>query len=130
MNIDELTIGQAKELAAMFSKQDNPKAGLLDGLIGKHVIVRSSMAGVFLGVLKEYQDTNVSLENSRRLWYWSGASSLSELAKFGVARPDECKFPCVVPSIIVNDVCEVLEASKDAVKSIISVPEWKQRKDH
>src|SRR3990172_2053206 len=59
----------------------------------EYVIVRTYSAGVFAGELKERQGKEVSLTNARRLWFWAGAASLSELAQRGTSRPDKCKFP-------------------------------------
>lgn len=90
-------------------------------------IVRANEAGVFFGkVVKENGDT-VVMENARRLWYWDGASSLSELAQYGVARPNECKFPCAVDRIKIFNVIEILDCTEEAVVSINGVKEWKQR---
>ena len=59
---------------------------------GDYVIVRSKSAGVFAGVCSE-RGTEVNIRHARRLWYWSGAASLSELSQHGVKKPDACKFP-------------------------------------
>ena len=67
------------------------------------------------------------MENARRLWYWSGASSLSELAQYGVVRPEDCKFPCAVSRVKIFDVLEILDCTEEAVASINGVKEWKQR---
>ena len=49
----------------------------------KYVIVRTYSAGVFAGNLKSRDGKEVTLTNARRLWYWSGAASLSQLAVAG-----------------------------------------------
>jgi hypothetical protein len=91
-----------------------------------YVICRSYEAGVFAGYLKSKKDQEVVLEKARRLWYWDGASSLSELSVKGVSRPQNCKFPCEVPSITVMRVIEILPCSLVAQKSISEVKEWAQ----
>ena len=93
----------------------------------KYVIVRSCSAGVFAGYLKERVGREVTLLNARRLWYWSGASSLSELAVHGIANPDRCKFPCEVPVVSILEAIEILEVTEKARLKIAEVPEWKQR---
>ena len=90
-------------------------------------IVRANGAGVFFGEVVEKNGDTVTMKNARRLWYWNGASSLSELAQYGVARPDDCKFPCAVDEIEVFNVLEILSVTKEAGKSIDGVKEWKQR---
>lgn len=90
-------------------------------------IVRSNGAGVFFGKVTEENGNTVVMENARRLWYWAGASSLSELAQYGTASPDNCKFPCEVDKIKVFNVLEILDCTEEAVASINGVKEWKQR---
>ena len=90
-------------------------------------IVRANGAGVFFGdVVKEKGDA-VVMKNVRRLWYWAGAASLSELAQYGTARPENCKFPCPVDRVKVLNVLEILDVTEEAAKSIDGVPEWKKR---
>ena len=92
----------------------------------KYVIVRTYSAGVFAGELVAKVGKEVTLENARRLWYWSGASSLSQLAMEGVKNPNQCKFPIEVSKIILTEAIEILDVTPEAKKSIASVPIWKQ----
>ncbi len=92
---------------------------------GNYVIVRSNMAGVFAGELELREGNGVILNNARRLWFWSGAATLSELAVKGVKNPDKCKFPIEVEKIILPEVCEIIPASEECRKSIAKVAEWK-----
>lgn len=98
--------------------------------IGKKVIIRADRAGVFFGTLKEKNDTpagvEVVLENSRRLWYWDGAASLSQMATEGVKNPRDCKFTVVVPEHNVMQVIEIIPCAEEAVKSIEGVSIWKR----
>jgi hypothetical protein len=48
--------------------------------VKKTVIVRTYTAGVFMGDLESRTGQEVVLTNARRIWYWSGAASLSQLA--------------------------------------------------
>lgn len=90
----------------------------------QYVIIRAQGAGVFAGELVSRNGTDVTLKNSRRLWYWSGAASLSELAVRGTSRPGDCKFPVTVPQQDITGVLEVLHATDEARRSIESVKEW------
>ena len=98
-------------------------------VIGKKVIIRASRAGVFFGTLKEKRETpagvEVELENSRRIWYWDGAASLSQLALEGTKKPDTCKFTVTVPQHMVMQVIEIIPCSEEAIKSIESVRVWR-----
>jgi len=92
----------------------------------KYVIVRTYSAGVFAGFLSEKKDQNVKLTKARRLWYWSGAASLSQLAMEGVSNPEDCKFPCEVDNIELDQVIEVIDCTKKAQESIKKVDVWKE----
>jgi Domain of unknown function (DUF6948) len=91
----------------------------------KYVIVRTYSAGVFAGELKSKKGKEVVLNNARRLWFWSGAASLSQLSVDGVLKPDNCKFPCTVKEIILTEAIEILPCTAKAKKSIASVKVWK-----
>jgi hypothetical protein len=53
----------------------------------KYVIVRTYSAGVFAGTLISRKGAEVELTNARRMWYWKGAASLSQLAVEGTSEP-------------------------------------------
>ena len=93
--------------------------------IGSYAIVRSKSAGVFAGVIKSFDGSSACILGARRLWYWSGAATLSQLAEEGVTKPYDCKFPQPVECILVGEVVEVLKTSVLARKSIESVAIWK-----
>lgn len=93
-------------------------------MIGEFVIVRTYSAGVFAGTLSRREGKEVEMVNARRLWYWAGAASLSQLAVVGTARPRDCKFPEPVSKVILTEAIEILSVSPDAKKSIEAVPVW------
>ena len=93
-------------------------------MIGKYVLVRTDSAGVHSGVLNDKNGKEVILNDSRRIWYWDGAASLSELAMKGTSKPQNCKFPCAVNEIILTEAIEILLCTEEAEKSIRGVPEW------
>ena len=95
-------------------------------MIGKKVIIRADRAGVFFGTLKEKNGTEVTLENARRLWYWDGAASISQLAVTGTTAPDNCKFTMVVPEIVIMGVIEIIPCSVEAIQSVEGVSVWKR----
>lgn len=94
------------------------------------VLVRTQAAGVFYGTRTSGYDKLehgiVELTNARRVWYWSGAASLSQLAVEGTKKPLECKFPCVVPQITLLGVLEIIPLTNEAIESLNSVEVWKQ----
>lgn len=99
-------------------------------ILNKKVIIRASRAGVFFGTLVSKTDTpagvEVELKDSRRLWYWDGAASLSQLATEGTTSPGNCKFTVTVPQHTVMQVIEIIPCSDEAIKSIESVRVWKR----
>jgi len=92
----------------------------------KYVIVRTYSAGVFAGELVSRKGQEVVLQNARRIWYWSGAASLSQLAVDGTSNPAECKFPVCVPRVELLQTIEILDVTDKARASIEGVPVWKQ----
>ena len=91
----------------------------------KYVIVRTYSAGVFAGYLESRKGQEVVLSNARRLWYWKGAASLSQLAIDGVASPQECKFPEEVSRVELLQAIEILDVTEKARKSIALVAPWR-----
>ena len=92
----------------------------------KYVIVRTYSAGVFAGYLDKRVGKEATLLQARRLWYWDGAASLSQLAVDGVSKPENCKFPVEVASVDLTEVIEVLPCTEKARLSIAGVSVWKK----
>ena len=91
----------------------------------KYYIIRADRAGVFAGNIKERNGSEVTLTNARRLWYWDGAASLSQLAVEGVKKPDNCKFTITVSEIALLGVIEIIPCTEKAEACIKKVKEWK-----
>jgi hypothetical protein len=90
----------------------------------RFVIVRTYSAGVFAGNIVSRKGQEVVLENARRIWYWDGAASLSELAMRGTSKPENCKFPVAVKRVELLQAIEILDCTKIAEESIMGVPRW------
>jgi hypothetical protein len=95
-------------------------------MIGKYCIVRTYSAGVFAGTIKERNGRECILTNARRLWYWKGAASLSQLATDGTSNPQGCKFPTPVDEVMLTEVIEIIPITEKAAASIASVPVWQE----
>lgn len=115
-----LSVEQVIQLLAL-STGENPKPQSYNK---KYVIIRTYSAGVFAGYLISKDGKEVVLENARRLWRWSGAASLSQLAMEGVKNPEECMFPCEVDRIELTEAIEIIDATLKAMNSIKNVPVW------
>lgn len=89
MDINDLSIGQAKELAKMFGTvggHHTPEG--IDFGIGSTVVVRTLSAGVWCGTLAQKSGSEVVLVNARRMWRWwcKESISLSAVVRFGIDR--------------------------------------------
>ena len=94
-------------------------------MIGKHVIVRTTNAGVFAGTLAARDGQEVTLKDARKLWYWSGASETLQLSVEGAKNPDGCKFTMSVDEIVLTEAIEFIPTTATAEKNIKAVPVWK-----
>ena len=116
MNIDELTLGQIKQLQGLFTGESKSSDGL-NGMVGKKVIIRTSSAGVWFGVLSEKSSNEVIIKDARRMWKWWAAESisLSACAKFGVKHSE---------SKIVEAI-EIIPCTEKAIESLEGAPNVK-----
>jgi len=124
INLEDLTIKQAKELAALFNNTTKSESGL-SGLVGKKVIIRTYSAGVHFGILSEKSGTEVILNNSRRLYYWktnNGGLSLSEVANAGLSSESKVCSPVPLQWL---DAIEIIPCSVDAIQNIEAQCEYK-----
>lgn len=97
------------------------KAESIDGM--PYQIVRTYSAGVFAGYVKSRNGQEVVMTKARRLWYWNGATTLSQLATTGSTKPQDCKFACEVDVTLINAI-EILEVTEKAKKNIQGVAVW------
>ena len=88
-------------------------------------IVRADRAGVFFGHIKERTGSEVVMTEVRRIWYWNGAASISQLAMEGVKHPELSKFTVTVPEMEILGVIEVIPCTDEAVRNIKAVGEWR-----
>lgn len=116
MNINDLTIGQAKELASLFGTTAQP--AVENGMIGKYVIVRCHDAGVHAGILESHIGRECVLTESRRLWYWKCVKGafLSGAATHGLST--ESKVGAEVERIHLTENCEIIQCTGVAENSI------------
>jgi len=119
-NLNEVTIN-GKTYVEKGSAGGNPAVNC-DGL--EYVICRTYSAGVHAGWLKSRDGKEARLINARRLWYWDGAASLSQLAVDGVSKPGNCKFPTEVSTILLTEVIEYIPCTEKARLSIARVAVW------
>jgi len=104
------------------------KAPALDGL--ERSIIRSYGAGVFIGYVKErvaeLNGINITLLEAKRIHYWSGACSLTQLALDGTKDGGSCRITEPVESQFIANVIEIIPVTEKASRSIDSVEIWKK----
>ena len=119
MNINDLTIGQAKELAQLFgaSKSENMSSGL-NCMIGKKVIIRTFSAGVWFGELEQKSGNEVILLNARRMYQWwcKEGISLSSVSLYGLNQ-SKSKIVEAVPSVWLEAI-EIIPCSDVSIKDL------------
>jgi hypothetical protein len=87
----------------------------------KPVIVRTYSAGVHFGYLVSREGREVTLERSRRIWYWRGAYTLSEIAASGL-EIDLSKVAAPV-SIVLTEAIEIIDCTP-AAAIILEAAKW------
>lgn len=120
MDIENLTIGEAKRLAALFNGLDCPKPATQNGdgpKPGDKVIVRSRDAGVQYGTLVSYEGSTVHLSDARQMWSWTAkeGGTLLDCACAGVSKG---KFSGVAEAVTVIGACAIISVTPDAQKSL------------
>lgn len=117
MNINDLTLGQIKEIQAL-SIGGSVVNIAANPFVGKYVIARCYAAGVHAGEVVSVDGENVVLKNSRRLWSWKAKDglALSGVAQHGIKS--DSKVDVVNPEIYLTGVCELIPATEQARVSI------------
>ena len=124
MNIDNLTIGQAKELTALFgnAQTQQRQQPSLNSMVGKKCVIRTYSAGVWFGEVTEKSGNEVVVKNARRMWKWWATEgiSLSAVALHGV-KHDQSRIVEAVPAVWLEAI-ELIPASDKAIASIEGAP--------
>lgn len=123
MDINEMTIGQAREIAAMFNGGNaTVKSAWNHPFIGKRVVVRTYSAGIHIGTLISVNPENAmecQLADSLRLWKWEGGGlSLSSVANNGIKGGRLNRTGDVVLTNAIEYIPTSVEAEKTYVKFI------------
>jgi len=88
------------------------------------VIVRTYSAGVHYGHLVSREGKEVRLTGSRRIHYWTGALSCSELATRGPGAGSRIGDPI---GVTLTEAIEIIDCTPSAAKVIESFPRWEAR---
>lgn len=110
MNINELTIGQLKELNNLI----NPQASVPHPMQGRRCLIRTYSAGVHIGDIEQVNGMEVKLKNSIRLWSWKdGGLSLSSVANNGIKGGRINK----TGEVYLTNVIEIIPTTPEAEKT-------------
>lgn len=121
MNIDNLTYGELKQIAAMFAAKSDDAP--FTPHIGKECVVRTYASGVHFGTVVAQSGRQVEIKDARRLWKWHAKTgiSLSEVALDGIDA-SKSRICATVPSITITDALELIPASPAAASTIREAP--------
>ena len=123
MNLDELTLGQIKEIGNLLNMQNKP-ASDTHPMLGKRCIIRTYSAGVHIGDvvwINPVNSTEVKLINSLRLWKWSGGGlSLSAVANNGIRDGRLNK----TGDVFLTNAIEYIPTTPDAEKTYVKFIEY------
>lgn len=121
MDIDSMTIGQARQIAAMFG--ENSEGGTFTPHIGKKCIVRTYASGVHFGTVTAQSGRQVEIKGARRLWRWhcEQGISLSDLSIYGIdgSKSRVCQ---AVESMTITDALEIIPCTSLCVSTIEATP--------
>lgn len=125
MNIDDLTLGQIKEIQSLAIANQSGSNDGIQYAIGKNVIIRTYSAGVWCGTLSQKSGNEVILNNARRLWRWWAAESisLSGVANFGILE-DKSQIAPKVDGVWLEAI-EIIPTTDKAEKSIMGAKDAK-----
>lgn len=95
---------------------------------GTYVIARCRDAGVHAGYLVSTNEHHTVLRDVRRIWRWSGAASLSEIAVYGLnpSKSEWSRIGCVeeFTRLRDSDICELTVCTEEGRASLEGMPEW------
>ncbi len=96
-------------------------------MIGKYVIVRSNLAGVFFGILDSKKGTEITLSKARKFYYFSGANTVEDLATQGALNVNNCKLTTEV-DVVIDKFEQIIPCTEEAINQIKTIPVWKFQK--
>ena len=123
MNLDDLTIGQAKQLASMFSQTAQPDKAMLE--LGAHeprpVVVCTEKRGVVFGYCQNVDLRPITLTDARMCLYWSAdVGGVFGLGEKGPTK--DCKISAALSTITLEGVTAIFSVDPAAEKA------WKTAK--
>lgn len=124
MNIDDLTLGQIKEIGCLLDSNNAAVAkhisSLNNDIIGRKCIIRTYSAGVWFGTVLEKTKDECVIGDARRMWKWVTTDkgiTLSEVSLSGVTEDSRIQKP--VEKVWLQQI-ELIPCTKQAIENIES----------
>ena len=104
-----------------YVREDSIKqqAEKVDGL--EYAIIRTRMHGVVAGYVKSYKQGEITVLNSRRIWYFKGCQTLEEMAVYGTTDIENCNITPVAPKTTIVEDFSIIYASEKCRKQIAGI---------
>ena len=100
---------------------DNSAEAKNHAMVGKYCVIRTYSAGVHVGTVKSVNGTEVILEDSRRIWNWKGAFTLSEMSQKGIS---EGRIAVSLPLLALTEAIEIIPCSEKAEKQLKAIKNY------
>lgn len=107
-------IGELLNQPSEFSETPTATASS-SSLIGQHCVIRTYSAGVHIGTVEKADGTSVLLKDAVRLYKWTEAFTLSEVATKGVGSAS--RIAVSVPIIELTQAIEIIPTTDAARKT-------------
>jgi hypothetical protein len=118
----QATHDAAEDTAGEYSLENGEPLPLVD--LCPWILYRSDDAGVIVGQQVSFNAATRSavVFNSHKIWSWFGAEEVGELAAYGCSEKSWVT-KRVVGQRVVLDICEAIQVSEQALKSLTE-PKW------
>ena len=123
IDLNKMTLEEVKKEIAKVETQKETVSNK-----GKtYCLVRTYSAGVFAGLYdRRTKGKEGTVYNARRIFYWDGAASLSQMANDGVNKPENCKFAQEVGEVDLKEIIEIIPCTQKAITNIKGVAVWQK----
>jgi hypothetical protein len=118
MKIDDLTIGEAKQLASMFGGNATPPVTHHEK---RPVVIWTDKRGVIFGYTEDHAARPITLTDARMCLYWD-AKTGGVFGLCDVGPNKNCKISATLPSAVFEGVTGVAAVSDEAEKAWLAAP--------
>jgi len=117
MNIDELTLGQIKQIQSLIGQSQQQPHPHPHPMLGRRCLIRTYSAGVHIGDIESIQGMECKLVNAIRLWKWEGGGlSLSAVANNGIVKGRLNK----TGEVYLTNVIEIIPTTTQAEETFVN----------